>query len=109
MRLCEELRLRRSELGLSQGRLAALLGVSQQTVSRWESGSAAPGPRRIAELADVLGIELGGLLRSGGYLLASESARDLPVVADFDAMTVAELVAFVEVGWQVLRARLSEG
>lgn len=109
MRLCEELRLRRLELGLSQGRLAGMLGVSQQTISRWESGSTAPGPRRIAELATALGIEVGGLLRSGGYLLASDSARAQPIVPNFDEMTVAELVASVDAVWQVLRARLSDG
>jgi transcriptional regulator with XRE-family HTH domain len=33
----DELRERRSELGLSQRRLAALLGVPASTVWRWES------------------------------------------------------------------------
>lgn len=35
----EEIRFARKALGLTQARLAALLDVKQETVSRWESGS----------------------------------------------------------------------
>jgi transcriptional regulator with XRE-family HTH domain len=35
----KELRQRRESLGLTQGELAKLLGVSLNTVSRWELGS----------------------------------------------------------------------
>ena len=35
----------RTRLALSQGALAGLLGVSQQTVSRWEQGASRPRAR----------------------------------------------------------------
>ena len=47
------LRVRNS---LSQKQLAEQLGVSQQTVAKWESGNASPKPaliKRIAEYFDV--------------------------------------------------------
>lgn len=41
----KEFRFLRHELDLSQGRLAALLGVDEQTVARWEKGqSSVSGP-----------------------------------------------------------------
>ena len=49
----KELRVRRS---LSQEQLARQLGISQQTVAKWESGRTAPKPimiKRIAECFDV--------------------------------------------------------
>lgn len=49
----KELRVRHS---LSQNQLAGQLGISQQTVAKWESGQAAPKPamiKRIAEFFDV--------------------------------------------------------
>ena len=49
----KQLRVRHS---LSQKQLAEQLGISQQTVAKWESGNASPKPaliKRIAEYFDV--------------------------------------------------------
>jgi transcriptional regulator with XRE-family HTH domain len=53
-------RLRR-ERGLSLGDIAARLGVSKPTVWAWEHGKSRPVERRLASLADVLGVTPGGL------------------------------------------------
>lgn len=42
----EELKRRRRQLGLSQTGLAALLGIPQNTISRWEVGKIAIGEPR---------------------------------------------------------------
>ncbi|MEY2434339.1 MAG: helix-turn-helix protein [Acidimicrobiaceae bacterium] len=109
MLLHEELRTRRVELHISQAELATRLQVSQQTISRWESGATSPGPRRIAELADALGLNLSALLRSAGYLLASDFAADTlrPTAAELGRMTTSELILFIDAGWQQLRGRLA--
>jgi transcriptional regulator with XRE-family HTH domain len=109
MPLSEELRTRRAALGLSQAQLAGRLGISQQTVSRWESGSAIPGPRRIAELAAAVGLNLSALFRSAGHLLAPDFVVDRlrPTVAEFEHMATTELVSFIDAGWQQLRDRLA--
>jgi transcriptional regulator with XRE-family HTH domain len=109
MLLPEELRTRRVELGVSQSDLAARLGVSQQTISRWESGAAPPGPRRIAELAEALSLDVSALLRAAGYLLVSDLTDDTrrPTAAELGRMTTEDLVWFIDAGWQHLRRRLA--
>ena len=42
--------------GLSQGVLAARLGVSQPVVSKWESGRCAPLPVTVGRIADAFGV-----------------------------------------------------
>lgn len=41
----------------SQGELAELLNVSQQTFSSWETGRTLPKPYQMQHLEDVLGID----------------------------------------------------
>ena len=47
---------RRKELGITQLRLAELMGVSEQAVRNWENGSTEPGKGRFSALSDVLGM-----------------------------------------------------
>jgi transcriptional regulator with XRE-family HTH domain len=47
----------RKFLGMSQEELAAALGVKQSTVSRWESGDAAPTLENQLAIARVLRID----------------------------------------------------
>lgn len=42
----------RKQKGLSQEELAFRLGVSRQSVSKWESGQSTPELERIIEIAD---------------------------------------------------------
>ena len=53
---------RRAALGLSQERLAELVGVSRQAVSKWEVGDAMPDTDRLLPLARALGITVDELL-----------------------------------------------
>lgn len=52
----------RTAKGLSQAELAAALGVSTPSICGWERGRARPKPRRIAALADQLGVAFDELL-----------------------------------------------
>lgn len=47
------LRLIRQAAGLTQAEVGAAVGVTQETVSRWESGESTPSKDRLAELVDV--------------------------------------------------------
>lgn len=52
----------REKKGLSQKQLAQLLGVSQPTVSDWESGRKNPTLENLSKIADALGCSVDGLL-----------------------------------------------
>lgn len=47
----------RHQTGLTQTQLAELLGVSQTTISWWESGRVEPSVARIRQLIDHLNID----------------------------------------------------
>ena len=44
----------RHQLGLSQDKLAALLGVAPYTVRRWESGVSKPSPLSLQQLEKLI-------------------------------------------------------
>lgn len=52
----------RKHSGLTQGALAARVGVTAQAVSKWERGNACPDIAILDEIADALGISLSELL-----------------------------------------------
>ncbi len=58
-----KIQARRKAMGLSQEDLAQLIGVSRQSVTKWETGQSAPDLDRLVELADMLGVSLDFLLR----------------------------------------------
>lgn len=107
--LGETLKIRREECGLGQGELAAQLGVRQQTISRWERGLALPRPRRVLELARLLGLDGTHLQRLAGYLPDDErSSANGPWLQVYERMpqlTRAELMLLIDRAWQELRAR----
>jgi DNA-binding XRE family transcriptional regulator len=59
--LSDRLRAQRRSLGLSAAELAERVGVSQQSWSDWENGVVAPRPRRLAEVAQALSLDVAEL------------------------------------------------
>ena len=58
-----ELKARRKELGLKLKDVAHALGIKHiQQVSEWERGDVRPGSKHLAQLAEVLGLEITDLL-----------------------------------------------
>lgn len=55
MSLAKSIAADRQRTGMSQADLARLVGVSQQSVAKWESGSATPRGKRLSRLVDALG------------------------------------------------------
>ncbi len=107
--LGETVRLRREERGLGQVQLADTLGVSQQTVSRWEKGLALPRPNRVTDLARVLEVDATHLARLAGYLPTEErSALSGPWFELYERMPELsrdELMLLLERAWEELRSR----
>lgn len=69
--LSENIYKNRRMLGLSQEQLAEKIGVSRQTISKWEGGQSAPDVERLVLLADCFGITVDELIRG-----AAEQQRE---------------------------------
>ena len=57
MTIGERITALRKECGISQARLADLMGVSRQAVSKWEKGQTSPDTLNLIRLAEVLNTE----------------------------------------------------
>ena len=62
MKFDENLREFRKEKGYSQEELSVKLGVTRQTVSKWENGSAMPDLKKLTELAEFFEVSMDELL-----------------------------------------------
>ncbi|QWP78510.1 helix-turn-helix transcriptional regulator [Lysobacter sp. K5869] len=95
LELGRALRLRRSEMGLSQARVAALSGLSRQTVSQLETGSVPDlGLNKAERLAELLGLALRvdtGLTGRQGKMSALERAVATAGVSYRSALPPEEL------------------
>lgn len=107
--LGETLKIRREELGLGQDDLAEKIGVSQQTISRWEKGLALPRPARVVELARLMQVDTRWLHRVAGYLPEGERSEAAgpwqELYARIPELTRTELMLLMDQVWEELRAR----
>ena len=62
MTLNENIRALRIDAGLSQDELAARLGVSRQSVSKWETGPATPELEKLTAMSGLFGVTLDELV-----------------------------------------------
>ena len=79
MTFSEKLMGLRRKSGLSQEQLADRLGVTRQSVSKWESGTAMPELVKLISLSDIFGVSVDYLVKD--YLEEPENAgggEDLP-------------------------------
>jgi transcriptional regulator with XRE-family HTH domain len=60
----------------TQVQLAEILGVAQNTVSRWSTGDVEPSLDDLLRLEDVCGLTRGHILRAAGYVHDLGSAED---------------------------------
>ena len=63
MDIVEKIQKLRREKGLSQEALAEALGVSRQSVSKWESGAVLPDTDKIIAMSELFGISTDFLLK----------------------------------------------
>ena len=79
----------RIQNGLSQESLAELIGVTRQSISRWELGETSPDTKQIVKLATLFGITTDWLLLQRGAMHHKRSPQSLRfgmylIVKDFD-------------------------
>ena len=68
-------RYRRS-LGLSQEQLADRIGVSRQTISKWEGGQSAPDVEKLIVLSECFDITIDALIRGDSEIPEKPKAAD---------------------------------
>lgn len=66
MNLAEKIRELRKSRYLSQEQFAEKLGISRQSVSKWESGQAMPELDKIVLLSEIFGVTTDSLLKGDG-------------------------------------------
>ncbi len=84
MTVCEKILRLRKDSGLSQEAFAEKLGVSRQSVSKWESGAAVPDIDKIVTMSELFGVSTDYLLKEDASEPDCSSADDtveIPVVA----------------------------
>lgn len=90
----------RKKAGLSQEELANKLGVSRQSVSKWEGAQSTPDMDKVLKLADLFGVSTDYLLRDeiGAPADAPAQVPDVPTGTDdepLDPVSLEEANAFL--------------
>ena len=88
MKLGEKLQQLRKKSGLSQEQLADRLGVTRQSVSKWESGAAAPELGKLIALSDIFSVSV-------DYLVCVDAPKMLDV-SKLDEGSIALIAALVK-------------
>lgn len=78
MTISEIIAAYRKELGLTQEGLAQKLGVTNQAVSKWESGQSCPDIALLPALADLFGITIDELFGRKPKAVAVQNTPDWP-------------------------------
>lgn len=91
MTLHEKIYILRKKNGLSQEALAESLGVSRQSVSKWETGEATPEVSKLLSLSKLFGVTTDYLLNDETEEEnVSETARNEMPSSDFEVTSVSE-------------------
>ena len=64
MIIAEKIMSLRKQYGWSQEELADLIGVSRQSVSKWESAASIPDIQKIIKMSEVFGVLIDYLLKN---------------------------------------------
>jgi transcriptional regulator with XRE-family HTH domain len=71
----------RASLKLSQKEVAAAMGVSRQSISKWETGRASPNPRELADLCVFYGVSTDWVLTGTKTVPAATSSLVRAILA----------------------------
>lgn len=74
----------RAARGLTQEQLAEIIGVEQETVSRFERGATLPPLTRLIQLADYFEVPLESLLRAGSSRVTDEASDIASMLSKLD-------------------------
>lgn len=95
MELSDNILQLRKALGLSQEQLAEQVGVSRQSISKWETGQSVPELDKLLALSRILGVSTDTLL--GNAAPGKESTQTVPPIHDYIRANL--LRRFFTLGW----------
>ena len=102
MKATDVIKMRRKELGLTMKEVANAVGVSEGTVSRWESGDIKNMRRdKIAALANVLDVPPAVLMDWEEYDV--ERIRRKKLIGDFDDLASVSKTENIEIVLDLLK------
>jgi transcriptional regulator with XRE-family HTH domain len=87
--------VRRQKNRITQAELAELIGVEQETISRFERGATLPPLGRLSDIADALKCPMESLLRDGSNRLEDRAqglANTMQGLSESDCQMVSEFV-----------------
>jgi len=91
MTLEEQIRNYRKQAGMSQEKMAELIGVSRQAITKWENGTGTPDIANLVAIAELFQISLDELLlnvkrekKPSEYLYESTTEYDIDGIKNFD-------------------------
>ena len=91
MSIGERITSLRKERNLSQGQLAAMMDVSRQAVSKWETDQASPDTIRLIKLADALDTDV-EYLATGNHSKIKAAPQVVTVVRNVDRVVEKPVV-----------------
>ena len=90
MTLHEKIYILRKKNGLSQEALAESLGVSRQSISKWETGEATPEVSKLLSLSKLFGVTTDYLLDDESEEKVQEAEEEKEIPSPFAAVPVYE-------------------
>lgn len=91
MTLEEKIRNCRKQVGISQEKMAELIGVSRQAITKWENGTGTPDIANLVAIAELFQISLDELLlnekrekKQSEYLYESTTEYDIDGIKSYD-------------------------
>lgn len=100
----ENIQFLRKRKGLTQEQFAEALGVTRQSVSKWESGQSYPEMEKLLQMCDLFGCDLETLVRGCADAAASEDDADYEPFMNAFSRAIAGGVALILLGVTLLVA-----
>lgn len=104
MSCSDNIQFLRKRKGLTQEQFAEALGVTRQSVSKWESGQSYPEMEKLLQMCDLFGCDLETLVRGSADAAASENDADYEPFMNAFSRAIAGGVALVLLGVTLLVA-----
>lgn len=95
MKLSVKIIALRKRMGWSQEELAEQLGVSRQSVSKWESGASVPELERIIQLSDLFGLSADELIRDDAPLNPQHPSPEPEIDREYPILTQEDAYAYL--------------